>query len=127
DAAGDPARDGQARPRCRAGAVRPLRPPRQGGRMSAARFAIDRVEVTLLGVPLADAESTASALEAALMDRFGAWRPDLAGAMPMDIRGIDLGSVDLSAQLDAVTLATLLAERLGDRLEEAAAHPWSAG
>ena len=93
--------------------------------MSTTRFAIDRVEVTLVGVPRADAESMAGSLEAALMDRFRAWRPDLAGAMPMDISGLDLGSVELPAQLDAATLATLIAERLGGRLEEASAQPGS--
>jgi len=90
--------------------------------MSATRFALDRVEVTLLGVPPADAESTARSLEAALADRLGGWRPDLAGTMPMDLGDIDLGTVDLSARLDAATLATLLFERLADRIENAVAQ-----
>ncbi len=94
--------------------------------MSATRFAIDRVEVTLVGVPPADAESTVRSLEAALMDRLGGWRPELAGAMPMHLGDVDLGIVDLSARLDAGTLATLVFERLGDRLEQAVAEPGSA-
>ncbi len=94
--------------------------------MSATRFAIDRVEVTLVGVPPADAESTVRSLKAALMDRLDGWRPDLAGATPMDLGDVDLGVVDLSARLDAATLATLVFERLGDRLEQAVAQPRSA-
>ena len=94
--------------------------------MSATRFAIDRVEVTLVGVPPADAESTVRSLEAALMDRLGGWRPELAGAMPMHLGDVDLGIVDLSARLDAGTLATLVFERLGDRLEQAVPRPGSA-
>jgi hypothetical protein len=94
--------------------------------MSATRFAIDRIEVTLVGVPPADAESTVRSLEAALTDRLGGWRPDLAGVMPMDLGDIDLGTVDLSARLDAATLATLLFERFADRVEETVAEPRSA-
>jgi len=94
--------------------------------MSATRFAIDRVEVTLVGVPPADAKSTVRSLEAALADRLGGWRPELAGAAPMDLGDVDLGSVELSARLDAATLAALVFERLGDRLEQAVAEPGSA-
>ena len=93
--------------------------------MSATRFAIDRIEVTLLGVPPADAERTARSLEAALTERLGGWRPDLSVG-PMNLGDIDLGTVDLSARLDADVLATLLFECFVDRVEEAVAEPGSA-
>jgi hypothetical protein len=93
--------------------------------MSATRFAVDRVEVTLAGVPPADAESTARSLEAALVERLGGWRPDVAGATPMDLGDIDLGTVDLSTRLDAATLATLLFERFADRVQDAVAQTGS--
>jgi hypothetical protein len=94
--------------------------------MSAIRFAVDRIEVTLVGVPPADAESTVRSLEAALTDRLGGWQPDIAGAVPMDLGDINLGTVDLSARLNAATLATLLFERFADQVEDAVAQPRSA-
>jgi hypothetical protein len=93
--------------------------------MSTNRFAIERIEVTLVGMPQADAERTARSLEAALTERLGGWRPDLSVA-PMDLGDIDLGTVDLVARLDADILATLLFERFTDRIEEAVAEPGSA-
>lgn len=80
--------------------------------MSTARFAIDRIVVTLAGITPAEAERTARSLESALSERLGGWRPDVAGASPMNLGNIDLGSIALAARLDAPTLATIIGDHL---------------
>lgn len=83
-----------------------------------ARIAIDRIAVTLQGVSPAEAESTGRTLEAALIERLGGWRPDVAGSAPLTLGTVDLGSVQL-ARLDAPTLATILADRLAAAINRA--------
>lgn len=90
--------------------------------MSAARFDIGRIAVTLLGISASDAQSTAQGLEAALADRLGGWRPDIAGIAPMNLGNVDLGSVQLGARLDAPALASLIAARLIDHMDSAIAR-----
>jgi hypothetical protein len=77
-----------------------------------ARFAIDRVVVTLAGIAPAEAERTARALHGALIERLGGWRPDVAGAAPLNLGVLDLGSIGLAARLDAATLAAVVGDRM---------------
>jgi hypothetical protein len=76
-----------------------------------ARFAIDRVVVTLAGITPAEAERTARALQGALIERLGGWRPDVAGTAPLNLGVLDLGSIEL-ARLDAATLAAIVGDRM---------------
>lgn len=77
--------------------------------MSATRFDIDRIALTLRGV--AGAESFAPTLEAALADRLGALRP--AGAA-RNIGTMDLGVLEASPGTDARALADAIAGRIVD-------------
>jgi len=87
--------------------------------MSATRFDIGRITVSLTGISGADAEGAARGLEAALADRLGGWRPDVAGMAPMNLGAVDLGSVEIASRLDAAALADLIAGRLIDRVDAA--------
>jgi hypothetical protein len=91
--------------------------------MSTARFAIDRIAVTLQGISPAEAERTARSLEAALVERLGGWRPDIAGASPMHLGDADLGSIKLATRLDAQMLATIVADRLTAWIDGAIVRP----
>ena len=92
-------------------------------RMSEARIDIDRIAVTLYGVSPTEAQGTATALAALLRQRLAGWRPDIAGAAPVDLGTIDLGSVDIGARLDGPALTALLADRLIAQLDRALAAP----
>jgi hypothetical protein len=84
---------------------------------------IDRIELTLFGISPAEAQSAATAIEALLRQRLAGWRPDIAGAAPVKLDGLDLGRVDVAARLDAPALATLIADRLIAQLDQAIARP----
>jgi hypothetical protein len=91
--------------------------------MADARFTIDYIAVTLPGVSPGDAAGLDRTLEAALIERLGGWRPELAGAVSLALGDVDLGSARLSRRLDGATLAEIIADRLVERLDDAIAQP----
>jgi hypothetical protein len=95
--------------------------------MSAITVDIDRIELTLLGVSPAEAQSAATAIDALLRQRLAGWRPDIAGVSPVALGNLDLGRVDVAARLDAPVLATLIADRLIAQLDGALTRPGAAG
>jgi hypothetical protein len=80
--------------------------------MSAAKFVIDRIALTLAGVAPGEAENIARTLEAALAERLGGWRPDVAGVAPLNLGTVKLEHVELPARLNTSALATIVADRL---------------
>jgi hypothetical protein len=91
--------------------------------MSSTTVDIDRIELTLHGVSPAEAQSAASEMGALLRQRLAGWRPDIAGASPVDLGNVDLGRVDVAALLDTRALATLIADRLIGQLDRALTRP----
>jgi hypothetical protein len=91
--------------------------------MSNTRVDIDRIALTLYGVSPAEAQSAATAIEALLRQRLAGWRPEIAGASPLDLGSLDLGSVEIAVRLDAPALATLISDRLIAQLDRAFTHP----
>ncbi len=91
--------------------------------MNDTRIDIDRISVTLYGVSPAEAQNAANALALLLRQRLAGWHPDVAGAAPVDLGSIDLGSVAIGARLDAPALTTLLADRLIAQFDRALAGP----
>jgi hypothetical protein len=87
--------------------------------MNDTRVDIDRVALTLYGVSPAEAQAAANSLASMLRQRLAGWRPDVAGAVPIDLGNVDLGSFDIGARFDAPMLATLLADRLIAQLDRA--------
>ncbi len=85
--------------------------------MSTARFAIDRIAVTLHGALPTDV--SVRSLEMALIERLGVWRPDVSDAASVHLGNVDLGSVAPAARLDAPMLATIIADRLTDWIDGA--------
>jgi hypothetical protein len=91
--------------------------------MSGTLVYIDHIALTLFGVSSVEAQGAADAFAALLRERLAGWRPDVAGAAPVELGHLDLGSVDIGDRLDAPTLATLLADRLVAQLDGALAAP----
>jgi hypothetical protein len=91
--------------------------------MSTATIDIDRLELALFGVSPAEAQSAAAGIEALLRQRLAGWRPDIAGAAPVNLGDLDLGRFDVATRLDAPALATLIADRLTAQLDRALARP----
>jgi hypothetical protein len=91
--------------------------------MSETLVLIDRIALTLFGLSPAEAQGAADAFAPLLRERLAGWRPDVAGAAPVDLGNLDLGSVDIAVRLDAPALATLLADRLIAQLDGALAAP----
>ena len=83
--------------------------------MSDTSIDIDRITVTLYGVPLADAENAATTFASLLRQRLAGWCPDVAA--PADLGSINLGSVAIDARLDAPALTRFLADRLIAQLD----------
>jgi hypothetical protein len=92
--------------------------------MIAARMTVDHIALTLVGVPQVDAVDAAQSLDRALRDRLGGWRPEIAGGAPLNLGDIDLGTIEL-ARIDAPTLASIVVQRLSDRIADATAQPGS--
>ena len=90
--------------------------------MSDTSVDIDRIALALCGVSPAEAQTAANALASMLRQRLAGWRPDAAGAAPVDLGTIDLGSVTIGTWLDAPTLTTILADRLIAQLDRAIAR-----
>jgi hypothetical protein len=90
--------------------------------MDSARVAIEHIAVTLPGVAPGDAAVIERTLEAALIERLGGWRPDLAGAGSLAFGDVDLGSAVLARRLDGATLAEIIADRLAGWLDGAIAR-----
>jgi len=91
--------------------------------MSDTSVDIDRIAVTLYGVSPTEAQGAATTLASMLRQRLAGWRPDVAGAAPVELGNVDLGSVEIGARLDAPMLTTLLADRLIAQLDRAMAAP----
>jgi hypothetical protein len=88
--------------------------------MSAARFDIEQITVTLDGaLPTA---VSARSFQMALIERLGAWQPDLDGVSSLQLGNVDLGNAVSVGRLDAPGLATIVADRLIDRIGRAIAR-----
>lgn len=85
--------------------------------MSAPRLSIDRIAITLNGVPEAIGEIAAGGLEQALRRRLGGLRPDALARLQTDSGRIELGRMEIDGPTDGAALAELIAERLVGMLE----------